>query len=259
MPAAPRGTPGAARVPGSPPGLPYAGPEPGAAPGAPYDAVVPAAGPYDAVVPTAVPYDAVVLAGGEARRLGGGDKPGVSVGGLTLIERVVAAVPGAARLVVVGPARPGLPRGEFAREDPPGGGPIPALRAGLARVQAPWVALLAADLPFLLPGHVAALLAAAGTPPRAGAVLVDEDGREQWLTGVWRTETLARALAGYEGRSLRGLLGPLDPVRLGLPVGDGGRVPWFDCDTIDDVADARRRMPHAAGEATESGGRAALP
>jgi molybdenum cofactor guanylyltransferase len=196
--------------------------------------------------PPSLPYDAVVLAGGGARRLGGGDKPGVSVGGLTLIQRVVAAVPDAARLVVVGPARPGLPGAEFVREDPPGGGPVPALRTGLAAASSPWVALLAADLPFLLPGHVAALLDAAGRRP--GAVLVDDGGREQWLTGVWRVDVLARALAAYEGRSLYGLLGALDPVRLSLPVSDDGRVPWFDCDTVDDVRDARKRIPHATGE-----------
>lgn len=189
--------------------------------------------------PPGAPYDAVVLAGGGARRLGGGDKPGVEVGGLTLIERVVAAVPDATRLVVVGPERPGLPGASFAREDPPGGGPVPALRAGLMGVRSPWVALLAADLPFLLPWHVAALLEAAGR--RQGAVLVDGRGREQWLTGVWRLDALRGALAGYEGRSLHGLLGPLDPVRLGLPVSDDGRVPWFDCDTIDDVRYARTK------------------
>jgi molybdopterin-guanine dinucleotide biosynthesis protein A len=186
-------------------------------------------------------YDAVVLAGGAARRLGGDDKPGVRVGGVSLIERVVAAVPGAGRLVVVGPPRPGLPGARFVREDPPGGGPVPALRAGLAAVASPWVALLAADLPFLLPGHVSALFEAAASV--AGAVLVDGEGREQWLTGVWRTDVLADALAAYGGRSLYGLLGPLAPVRLGLPVDDEGRVPWFDCDTMDDVRDARQRIP----------------
>ncbi|WP_405147985.1 molybdenum cofactor guanylyltransferase [Sphaerisporangium sp. NBC_01403] len=210
-----------------------------AAPSSPYEQVAPSS-PYQQVDPPG-PYDAVVLAGGGARRLGGGDKPGVSVGGLTLIERVVAAVPDAVRLVVVGPERPGLAGAEFVREDPPGGGPVPALRAGLARVSSPWVALLAADLPFLLTGHVKALRAAAG--PRPGAVLVDDGGREQWLTGVWRTDALAGALAAYDGRSLYGLLGPLEPVRLSLAVGDDGRVPWFDCDTFDDVSDARKRFP----------------
>ncbi|MEU1128793.1 NTP transferase domain-containing protein, partial [Streptomyces sp. NPDC005900] len=34
-------------------------------------------------------HDAVVLAGGGAARLGGADKPGVRVGGRTLIDRVL--------------------------------------------------------------------------------------------------------------------------------------------------------------------------
>ena len=72
----------------------------------------------------------------------------------------------------------------------------------------------------------------------AGAVLIDDDGREQWLAGVWRTAVLVRALAGYEGRSLHGLLGPLSPVKLHL-TGE----PWFDCDTVDDLQRARSGEP----------------
>ncbi|MCF3965483.1 NTP transferase domain-containing protein, partial [Streptomyces fuscigenes] len=49
----------------------------------------------------ALPFDAVVLAGGAARRLGGADKPGVRVGGRTLLDRVLAACAGAGRTVVV--------------------------------------------------------------------------------------------------------------------------------------------------------------
>ncbi|GAA4576258.1 molybdenum cofactor guanylyltransferase [Planotetraspora kaengkrachanensis] len=219
--------------------------------------------PYDAV-----PYDAVILAGGRAERLGGLDKPGVIVAGRPLIEHVASAVSGAARLVVVGPARDltrapeppagepagerGAPRGEpaapatvvFTSEDPPGGGPVPALRAGLAEVRAPWLALLAADLPFLTADHVAALFRAAraaDATAAAGAVLVDDGEREQWLTGVWRTGVLADALDGYEGRSLHRLLGPLGPVRVRLPAAEDGRAPWFDCDTIDDLGAARER------------------
>ncbi|MEV7009035.1 molybdenum cofactor guanylyltransferase [Streptosporangium sp. NPDC051022] len=186
-------------------------------------------------------HDACILAGGLARRLGGRDKPGLEVGGRPLVERVAAAVPGAERLIVVGPPRPGLPRAVFVREDPPGGGPVPALRAGMTGVGAPWVALLAGDLPFLAAGHVAALLEAAS--PGAGAVLVDDGGREQWLAGVWRTAELVRALAGYEGRSLHGLLAPLNPAGLHLP-----GAPWFDCDTQEDLRRARDGEPGARAQ-----------
>lgn len=175
-------------------------------------------------------HDAIILAGGAATRMGGRDKPGLLVGGRSLVERVAAAVPHAERLVVVGPPRD-LPGALFTREDPPGGGPVPALRAGLAMAAAPWVALLAGDLPLLLPEHVIALLDAADTPERAaGAVLLDDGGREQWLAGVWRTAALRAALEDYGGRSLHGLLAPLDPVRLRLP-----GTPWLDCDTMDDL------------------------
>ncbi|MFF5259558.1 molybdenum cofactor guanylyltransferase [Actinomadura viridis] len=185
--------------------------------------------------PAGTPYDAVVLAGGRARRLGGADKPGARVGGRALIGWVGEAVADAARLVVVGPPRPELPHAVVVREDPPGAGPVPALRAGLGEVTAPWTVLLAADLPFLRPAHVAALRDAAA---RTGAVLVDQDGREQWLAGCWPTGALRAALDGYAGASLRGLLGPLGPDAVALAGGE--RPPWYDCDTPDALLRAER-------------------
>ncbi|MEU8201334.1 molybdenum cofactor guanylyltransferase [Streptosporangium sp. NPDC049046] len=199
-------------------------------------------------------HDACILAGGLARRLGGRDKPGLRVSGRPLVESVAAAVPGAGRLIVVGPPRPGLPHAIFRREDPPGGGPVPALRAGLAEVNAPWVVLLAADLPFLTGEHVRMLLDAAGAGAAGtsgpGAVLVDDGGREQWLAGVWHTRSLARALDHYEGRSLHGLLAPLRPVTVHLT-----GQPWFDCDTMDDLQRARTAEPGPGGGADSGDGR----
>jgi molybdopterin-guanine dinucleotide biosynthesis protein A len=201
------------------------------------------------------PYDAVILAGGAARRLGGADKPGALVGGRPLIVSVAAAVPAAGRLVVVGPPRPELPGALVVREEPPGSGPVPALRAGLAEVTAPWTVLLAADLPFLRPSHVAELLTAAGSRSPgdpgdpAGAVLVDEAGKDQWLVGAWRSEPLRRTLSRYAGASLRGILAPLDPVRVRLPAGD--HPPWYDCDTARDLALASRRADPNGGTMLE--------
>ncbi|WP_439951655.1 NTP transferase domain-containing protein, partial [Actinomadura kijaniata] len=45
----------------------------------------------------------MILAGGEARRLGGADKPAAAVGGRPLLAWVAEAAAGARRLVVVGP------------------------------------------------------------------------------------------------------------------------------------------------------------
>ena len=184
------------------------------------------------------PYDAVILAGGRARRLGGVDKPGLLVGERPMVERVAAAVAGAEFLVVAGPPRPGLGDAEFVREDPPGSGPVPALRAAMPWIAAPWLALLAGDLPYVTAAHVDRLREAASD--RDGALFVDDGGREQWLAGVWRTTSLRAALEAYTGPSLGGLLRPLDPGRLTSP-GDPG--PWADCDTPADLAAARARAP----------------
>ncbi|QUX21009.1 MULTISPECIES: molybdenum cofactor guanylyltransferase [Nocardiopsis] len=176
--------------------------------------------------------DAVILAGGAGTRMGGVDKPGLAVGGRTLLERVAAAVRDhepEGRTIVVGPERDS-PRALYVREDPPGSGPVPALRAGLPHVRADRFALLAADLPHLAGRHLALL--------EPNAVFVDADGREQWLTGVWRTGDVRAALAAYGGRSLYGLLGPLGP-RL-VPAPDPDAV--ADCDTPEDLERAARRL-----------------
>lgn len=185
------------------------------------------------------PFGIIILAGGRGSRLGGQDKPGLTVGGRTLLGSVVAAgtAAGARQVIVVGPERPGLDSVSFVREQPPGGGPVPALRRGLAEASSPWVAVLAADLPFLREAHLGALVAAAAG--HHGAVLVDGAGRPQWLVGCWLTRILRRAATSYQGTSLRGLLGPLSPVLLSMAPAPGEPPPWLDCDTPEDLRLAR--------------------
>ncbi len=192
---------------------------------------------------------ALVLAGGRARRLGGADKPGIAIGGRPMVSTVAAAAAGAGagHLVLVGPPRPGLSGElaahgypvavEFTTEQPPGAGPVPALRAGLQLIGAPWVFVLAADLPFLRDSHLRSLLTAATGQQASGAMLVDDQGRAQWLASCWRTADLAAALAGYQGSALGGALGPLCPVE--VAVAPDQAPPWLDCDTPQDVAAAR--------------------
>lgn len=181
-----------------------------------------------------VGFDAVILAGGAARRMGGTDKPGLDVGGRTLLERVAAAVDAADSVIVVGPERPS-PAARYVREDPPGAGPLAALRTGVALVRAPWFALLAADMPFLDADAVGALRSAAREG--SGAVLVDAEDRLQWMAGVWSAATVRAALAHYRGRSLHGLLAPLNPA--GVPRPEAAA----DCDTPQELAWARSRLP----------------
>ncbi|AEW95419.1 molybdopterin-guanine dinucleotide biosynthesis protein [Streptantibioticus cattleyicolor NRRL 8057 = DSM 46488] len=184
-----------------------------------------------------------MLAGGAARRLGGADKPGLRVGGVTLLDRVLDACADAATTVVVGPPRRTARPVVVVREDPPGGGPLPALAAGLARATAGTVALLAADLPFLTRATLRALRSALDGPGAPdGVLLTDPHGRDQPLTAVYRTAPLRRALAalaadgghGLAGLPLRRLTARLTLRRIAAP----GRAS-FDCDTWEDLAVAR--------------------
>ncbi|MFJ9044942.1 NTP transferase domain-containing protein [Streptomyces sp. NPDC102347] len=188
-------------------------------------------------------YDAVVLAGGASRRLGGTDKPAVRVGGRPLLDRVLAACADARTTVVVADPRPTTRPVVWAREDPPGGGPLAALDAGLRHLTAEHVVLLSADLPFLDRRTVGALLASLRRGAADGVLLTDSDGREQPLVAAYRTGALRRELAaltarhgGPAGLPLRRLTGALDLLRISDPVAS------FDCDTWDDIATARARI-----------------
>jgi molybdopterin-guanine dinucleotide biosynthesis protein A len=185
-------------------------------------------------------YDAILLTGGRAARMGRPDKPGLAVGGRPLVARVAAAVADARRLVVVGPAY-GVPAAVVTREDPPGAGPVAAIAAGLVHIDAPYVAVLAADLPFLDPATVLGLRADA--VGREVALLVDDGGRDQLLCAVWRTSALAAAvgaLPAVAGAPVRTLLDRLTLVARRTVSPAAGPPPWFDCDTPADLARARR-------------------
>ena len=188
-------------------------------------------------------YDVVVLAGGAARRLGGADKPGVRVGGRALLDRVLAACGDARTTVVVADPRPTARPVTWAREDPPGGGPLAALGAGLSHTTAPDVVVLSADLPFLAADTVRHLLTTLRTGDTEGALLTDAEGRDQPLVAAYRAAALRRELValgkehdGLTGLSLRRLTAGLHLTRVPDPVAS------FDCDTWDDIAAARARI-----------------
>lgn len=187
------------------------------------------------------PFAAVVLAGGRAARLGGQAKPQLEVGGRTMLATVLTAVAAADPRVVVGPAQP-VPDGVvLVREQPPGGGPVPALRAGLAAVGTDVVAVLAGDLPFLTAEVVTGLRERMGED---GVLLVDPGGRDQVLLGVWRTAALRAALAGVTApTSMRAVLAPLAVRRWRPAAPPEAPAPWTDCDTPADLARARAASP----------------
>jgi len=183
------------------------------------------------------PYTAVVLAGGKAARLGGQAKPQLEVGGRTMLAAVLAAVSDADRRVVVGPRQPVPEDVVLVRERPPGGGPVAALRAGLAEVPTEVVTVLAGDLPFLTGALITELR---GQLSGDGVLVVDDGGRDQLLLGVWRTAALRSAVAGSSGpTSMRRVLAPLSVRRVRPAAVPGQPPPWLDCDTPADLARAR--------------------
>lgn len=163
--------------------------------------------------------------------MGGIDKPALVVRGHRMLDVALAAVAAAGRTVVVGPRRDTPRPVAWACEDPPGGGPAAALAAGLEQVEAPWVVVLAGDLPLVTTSTVAALRRAAHG--HDGALLVDDAGRRQLLAGCWSTAALRAAVdrAGdTAGMSVRRLLRGLDVAAVLVD-----EPAWLDCDTPDDL------------------------
>ena len=101
----------------------------------------------------------LVLAGGLARRMGGGDKALIKVGGVPILDRVLERLRGACETIVLNAngdparfARYGLP--VVADSIPDFAGPLAGILAGLdwAAVHAPeteWLASAPGDCPFL--------------------------------------------------------------------------------------------------------------
>ncbi|HEV2760295.1 MAG TPA: NTP transferase domain-containing protein [Acidimicrobiales bacterium] len=161
----------------------------------------------------------VVLAGGAGRRMGGLDKAALQVGGIALLDRVLAAArPVCDRLVVVGPTRPtDVADVEFVREAVPGGGPVPAIIAGVdaAGPECDVVLLLAVDLPLLTAVHLRHLVAALGHAGAGAAVSAEEDGPNPLLAAYRMSDLSARAAGLGPGAPARRLL-PADPVMIDL-------------------------------------------
>lgn len=197
---------------------------------------------------------ALVLAGGGARRLGGVDKAMLEVGGRTLLDRVLdAALAVAADVVVVGPCRPTRADGvRFVVEDEAGGGPVPAVAAGLAalRDEPEAVIVLAVDLPFVQPDHLRRLVAEVDSCAPAAAP-PDASGRPNPLLTAYRAEALRAALAGSGVHGVHGVRGAGAPAAILLPAAtvlvDLGPAATCNVNTPADLEAARRSRQGSVG------------
>jgi molybdopterin-guanine dinucleotide biosynthesis protein A len=194
-----------------------------------------------------VDFDAVVLAGGKSSRLGGVPKAQLGYAGATLLEHALEAARGAGSIVVVGPDPGTLPDGTLtAREEPPFAGPAAAIAAGLLalgqdagqpRKRAPWVLVLACDMPLAASAVPVLLREVAGHQDTDGAMAVSADGRNQPLLGIYRVSSLLREVqaagevAGLANLAVFRLLASLDLLAVAVPAGSTD-----DVDTWDDAA-----------------------
>jgi molybdopterin-guanine dinucleotide biosynthesis protein A len=178
----------------------------------------------------------IVLTGGSAVRFQGADKASIEIAGATLLEHVLGALAEVPDVVVVGDeVLTSRPVG-FVREDPPGGGPAAGVLAGLTGFPSlpRRVVVLAVDMPLVTTATVRRLMHSA---EEDGALLVDEDGRRQYLCAIYRTAALTQAAPQLEEH--HGL--PMRVLVDGLRLAEVPALAWEarDVDTWDDLAELR--------------------
>lgn len=192
----------------------------------------------------------VLLAGGLARRMGGGDKPMRTIGGRTILDRVIARLkPQCDRLILNANGDParfvafGLT--VIADDVPDYPGPLAGILAALDwtaanRPEVEWVLSAAADCPFL-PRDLVARLHAARAKEDAQLAVAASGGQTHPVIGLWRVDLrdalrhsltvedirkIDRWTARYRLATVSWPTEPLDP--------------FFNANTMEDVAEAER-------------------
>jgi molybdenum cofactor guanylyltransferase len=192
----------------------------------------------------------VLLAGGLARRMGGGDKPMRQIGGRTILARVIARLTPQCDFLVLNangdPSRFasfGLPVIPDSVENFPG--PLAGILAGLDWVAAnrpgiSWVLSAAADCPFL-PRDLVFRLHQARAEENAELAVAASAGQSHPVIGLWSValrEELRHALVVEDVRKidrwtaryrLATVTWPAEPLD-----------PFFNANTVDDIAEADR-------------------
>ncbi|MBA2398658.1 MAG: molybdenum cofactor guanylyltransferase MobA [Bradyrhizobium sp.] len=192
----------------------------------------------------------VLLAGGLARRMGGGDKPMRTIGGRTILDRVIARLkPQCDGLLLNANGDParfaafGLPVVPDGVGNFPG--PLAGILAGLDwaaanRPEVKWMLSAAADCPFL-PRDLVSRLVAALREENAELAVAASDGQSHPVIGLWSVslrEQLRHALVVEDVRKidrwtaryrLATVTWPVEPLD-----------PFFNANTMDDIAEADR-------------------
>jgi molybdenum cofactor guanylyltransferase len=192
----------------------------------------------------------VLLAGGLARRMGGGDKPMRTIGGRTILDRVIARLkPQCDGLILNANGDParfvafGLPVISDNVSDFPG--PLAGILAALDwtaanRPKVEWILSAAADCPFL-PRDLVARLYQALSEQDAQLAVAASAGQSHPVIGLWNVglrEELRHALVVEDIRKIDRWTARyrLATVSWATTLLD----PFFNANTVDDIAQAER-------------------
>ena len=192
----------------------------------------------------------VLLAGGLARRMGGGDKPMRQIAGRTILDRVIARLaPQCDGLIINANGDParfasfGLPVVADSVADFPG--PLAGILAALDWTAAnrPEVSLIlsaAADCPFL-PRDLVSRLHQALIAENAQLAVAASDGQSHPVIGLWSValrDELRHSLVVEDIRKIDSWTARYRLATVTWPVTPVD--PFFNANTMDDIAEAER-------------------
>ena len=192
----------------------------------------------------------VLLAGGLARRMGGGDKPMRTIGGRTLLDRVIARLAPQCDGLILNAngdlarfATFGLPVIADGVADFPG--PLAGILAGLDWTAAnhpdvEWMLSAAADCPFL-PRDLVSRLHNGLAEQGAQLAVAASDGQSHPVIGLWHVslrEELRHALVVEDVRRIDRWTARYRLATVTWPVTP--LDPFFNANTVEDIAEAER-------------------
>ncbi len=192
----------------------------------------------------------VLLAGGLARRMGGGDKPMRTIGDRTILERVIARLsPQCSGLILNAngdPARFAAFGLEVVADDVPGfPGPLAGILAALDwtaanRPEIEWVLSAAGDCPFL-PRDLVARLHEARDREHAQLAVAASAGQSHPVIGLWPVslrDALRQALVVEDIRKIDRWTARYPLATVSWPIAP--LDPFFNANTVEDIAEAER-------------------
>ena len=198
----------------------------------------------------AIRIPGVLLAGGLARRMGGGDKPMRTIGGRTLLARVIARLAAQCDGLILNangdPARFaafGLPVIADGVADFPG--PLAGILAALDwaaanRPEVTWMLSAAGDCPFL-PRDLVGRLHQALIEENAELAVAASGGQSHPVIGLWRVslrEELRHALVVEDIRRIDRWTARYRLATVSWPTTP--LDPFFNANTVEDIAEAER-------------------